>query len=83
MILSHTQFVSLNLIIKITDVFLNAQQNIRKDVNDMLQLSHVRMSLYYDINHQSVKLQEQAYLCVVCKVKVRYKLSNSFILTSL
>lgn len=82
-VLSCTQFISLNFITEIVNVFLNAQQNIRKDVNDMLQLSYVRMSLYYDVNHQSVKLQEWAYLHIVCKVKVRYKLSDSFVLTSL
>ena len=82
-IFSCTQFVSLNLITEIANVFLNAQQNIKKNVNDMLQLSHIRMSLYYNINHQFVELQEWAYLHVVHKVKVRYKLLDSSVLTSL
>ena len=43
----------------------------------MLHLTQARMSIYFNINHTLIKLQERAYLRVICKIKSKYKLFDN------
>ena len=63
--------------------FINARQEIRHDASDTIHLTEARMIIYYDQQHQSIELHDQAYLHVVCHRHHNYSLLENNIIASI